>query len=456
MIRLSLPAMGGMVLYSLFSLTDTFFVARLGAQALAALTLCIPIEVLLISVGTATGVGVTSLISRTLGEKDFRMADNIAWHALFIGVIYACIFSYVGLHVLDFLLRSFGCTEEIYILSQSYLHVLLQGSLFIFVPIMAGSIVQGEGNTVLPTLTALAGIFINVCLDPVFIFGFGPIEGRGLEGAAIATILSQAAASVFMLALMIKRPILLTWSLRNFWPRLRVLSGIYKVGFPTLIVEIILVMVMVVINRTLAGFSYTAVAALGVFARIRSLFYLPVSGISQGVMPIAGFAYGAGNKDRVKEVIIKASVFSFALLLCGWILMQFRSAWIMQFFSTDPDLTLMGITCMQLATIVLPIMGPIIILHTVLQAAGKGVAAMWLSIIRTVGFFLPSILILPRIFGLNGVWLAYSVSEALSALVSLVFFLLLWKDLQEKKQYTIMLMLKRGAFWKGIKRWLRW
>jgi len=448
--------MGGMILYSLFSLIDTFFVAKLGSAAMAALTLSIPIEVLLVSVGTATGVGVTSLISRTLGEKDFRMADNIAWHAMIICVIYGVLFSYIGLHSIDFLLTKFGCTTEIYGLSQSYLRILLGGCLFIFIPIIAGSIVQGEGNTVLPTFTALAGIFINVCLDPIFIFGFGPVEGWGLKGAAIATVLSQVAASCLALVLMIRRPLLLTWSLRNLKPRRQVLTGIYKVGFPTLIMEIILVMVMVVLNKTLAGFNYTAVAALGIFARIRSLFYLPVSGLSQGVMPIAGFAYGAGNNDRVKEVMIKASVLSFVLLLCGWYLMQFHSVWIMGFFSKDPALIMLEVNCMKLATIFLPIMGPIIILHTTLQAVGKGVTAMWLSVIRTVGFFLPCILILPKIFGLNGVWLAYSVSEALSGVVSLVFFLLLWKDLQERKRYTLMFMLKRGVFWQRMQSWLRW
>ena len=456
MVSLSFPAMAGMVIYSLFSLIDTFFVAKLGSSALAALTLCIPIEVLLVSVGSATGVGLTSLISRTLGEKDFRLADNIAWHGIVICVLYGFIFTYIGLKNMDTLLQIFGCNEEIFTLSHQYLQIILSGCMFIFIPVSAGSIVQGEGNTVLPTLTALAGICMNVCLDPIFIFGFGPVPAMGLQGAAIATILAQIGATVIIVSFMIKRPLLLTWSLRNLTPRLSVLSGIYQVGVPTLVMEVLFVVIMVVLNKTLAGFNFTAVAALGIFLRIRSLFYMPVSGLSQGVMPIAGFAYGARNNDRVKEVIVKASVLSFGLLLLGWFLMQYHPDWILSYFSIDPTLCSVGVNCLKLATIFLPFMGPIIILYTVLQAAGKGLTAMWLSVIRTLVFFLPAILILPRYFGLNGVWLAFSVSEGLSAVLALVFFVRLWKDLQDKRRYTVMLMLRKGAFWERMTTWLKW
>lgn len=456
LVNLSFPAMVGMVLYSLFSLVDTFFVARLGADALAALTLCIPIELLLCSVGTATGVGVTSLISRILGEHNVQMANRVAWHGIMICMVYGLLFAYFGLQNMDFLLRFFGCTAELYVLCKQYLTVVLFGCLVIFVPLFAGSIVQGEGNTVLPTITSLVGICLNICLDPIFMFGFGPIPEMGLQGAAIARILAQIGATVLIVTIMIKRPLMLTWSVKNIAPRLSVLSDIYKVGFPTLVMEIIFVFIMVLLNKTLVGYNHTAVAALGVFMRIRSLFYLPISGLAQGVMPIAGFAYGARNYDRVKEVMIKASVLSFVVLLAGWFLMQYHSMWVMSFFSNDPALTFVGINCMKLATIFLPFMGPIIILYTVLQAVGQGVSAMWLSLIRTLVFFLPAIIILPHYFSLNGVWLAFSISEGLSILLAFVFFVRLWKDLQDKQRYTVMVMIKQKTFWQRMKIWLQW
>ena len=149
-VSLSFPAMAGMVISAFFALIDTFFVSRLGSSALAALTFCIPIEILLTSTGAATGVGITSLIARTLGQKDNVQADNIAWHGLTIAVIYGIIFSWLGLANLERLLLAFGCSPEIFALCRDYLFIILMGSVFNFIPMIAAHIVQGEGNTRLP------------------------------------------------------------------------------------------------------------------------------------------------------------------------------------------------------------------------------------------------------------------------------------------------------------------
>ncbi len=179
-VSLSFPAMAGMLLSAVFGLIDTFFVARLGPASLAALTICIPIEILLVSTGSATGVGLTSLISRTLGQKDPLLADNIAWHGLAIGIVYGIFFSCLGVAKLDELLIFFGCTPEIFALCRDYLYIILMGSIFTFVPMIAAHIIQGEGNTYLPMLSSILVIFLNVLLDPLFIFGLGPINADGL------------------------------------------------------------------------------------------------------------------------------------------------------------------------------------------------------------------------------------------------------------------------------------
>lgn len=456
LVRLSLPAMSGMVIFSVLSIIDTFFVARLGSAALAALTLCIPIEILLVSLGSATGVGLTSLIARTLGSGDEATADNAAWHGLIIAVLYGLFFSYLGILYIDELLVLFGCSAEIFYLSKTYLELIFWGAVFIFVSDVAGYIVQGEGNTMLPTITALATISCNVLLDPILIFGWGGFPAMGIRGAALATILSEVAGTFFILFIMLKKPLLLSWSFSHFRPSLRVIWEIYRVGLPTLVMEFIAVFIMVALNKILASFNFTAVAAMGVFMRIRSFFYMPVHGLTQGVMPIAGFAYGAGNYDRVKETMLKASVLSFLVLLVGWYCMQYHSVYIMGFFAQDPTLIMVGLSCMKLASLAVPLTGPIIILYTVLQALGKGMTAMWISFIRQVIFLFPALLILPRYYKLHGVWLALSLADLLAALLAFVIFIKLWSELSSRRHYAVVFLFHKGYWWQRMKAWLRW
>ncbi|MGI5911398.1 MAG: MATE family efflux transporter [Syntrophomonadaceae bacterium] len=456
LIKLSFPAVVGMFAYSLLSLIDTFFVARLGAIALAAITLTIPVQILITSLASATGVGLTSLISRTLGQDNIKFADNVAWHGFFIGIFYGLIFLVVGNHYLDQVILLFGCDQESFTLCKGYLNIILNGCMFIFIPIIMSSILQGEGNTFLPMIVSLLGVMLNVLFDPVLIFGLGPIKGLGLNGAALATILAHVITSTLIVFLVLRKSSYLSWSITNFRPSLKALKGIYRVALPTLVMEIGSVFIMTLLNRILTSYSYTAVAVMGVFMHVRSIIYTPVHGLCQGAVPVAGFAYGAKDNDRVKETMIKASALGFFLIGWGWAIVQCYPLSIMRFFSDDPSMLIMGVSCLRLATMVLPLMGPIIILHSVLQAIGKGTTAMWLSLIRQAFFFFPLIIILPHYFGIQGVWLAFSVSEILSALLALVFFIGLWRDLQTGQRPLLLMLFNGGYNFKRLLAWLRW
>lgn len=456
LLKLSFPSMVGMVIYSMFSIIDTFFVAKLGSAALAALTITIPIQVLMISCAAATGVGLTSLISRTLGGGNIILADNIAWHGIILSIIYGLVFAFIGNYYMDDLLILFGCTPETFFLSKEFLQIILTGCIFTFIPMNIGNIIQGEGNTLIPIVISIFGMALNVLLDPVFIFGAGSFAGLGIKGAALATVIAQIINTIIAIGIVVRRRALLTWSIKRFRPSLRVIYGIYKVGIPTMFIEIAGVFIMGVLNRILAGFSYTAIAALGIFLRVRSLIYMPVYGLQQGTMPIAGFAYGAGNVDRVKEVMIKASVLSFIYMSIICFILHRYPVWIVNFFSDDPALTIMGVTALKLATLTFPLMGPLHILYTVLQALGKGVTAMILSILRQLFFFFPLLLILPKYLNLNGIWLAFSLSEFFCTLVAFIVFINLWRELQTRNKVAIVLLLQKGYFIRRFLAWLRW
>jgi Na+-driven multidrug efflux pump len=228
------------------------------------------------------------------------------------------------------------------------------------------------------------------------------------------------------------------------------------VGLPTMIMELMGVFIMVFLNRLLAAYSYTAVAALGILLRVRSLLLMPAAGLSQGTMPIAAYAYGAGNLDRVKETIIKASVLTFLMMGAGWFVIQSYPVWILEFFSDDPALTVLGVACLKMATFFLPLMGPLVILNTVLQALGKGTRAMWFSVFRHMGIFFPLLLILPRSINLNGIWLAFALSELLWGMMVLFVYSGLWKELQIRKQSSLFVFFKIGYVWQRVLAWLKW
>lgn len=448
--------MGGMVLYALFSLADTYFIAQLGPAALAALTLCLPLQVLMVSIAAALGTGVTSLIGRMLGQEEYRHADNIAWHGMAIMAAYSLFFLWLGYRYQEPLLILFGCTPETLPLCRGYLSIALPGSLLAMIQIVLGSTLQGEGDTMLPVAASLAGIILNVVLDPLFIFGLGPVPALGLNGAAWAGLLAQLGSLLLMLVVMTRRKTYLSWSLRNFRLRPRIFLAIYKVGFPALVMELVGVLIMVYINRILALYSFEAVAALGVFLRVRSLVFTPVGGLLQGTMPIASFAFGAGQFERVKEVLVKSSAIILLIMSLGWGVMQFYPQWIAGFFSHDANLTRIAVNSLRLGTLFLPLVGPIIILSTVLQAIGRGMAAMWLSLTRQVLFFLPGLIFLPPYLGLNGVWLAFTLSELLSVGVFAVFWVRLWRQLQPGRSTPVLVLLRSGVWIKRLWAWLRW
>lgn len=444
-----------MVIYALLSMVDTFFVARLGSMALAALTFSIPIQVTLVSIASATGIGLTSLIARTLGAKDMIRADNIAWHGILICIGYALLAFIVARFYLDNLLYLVGCPLDMFKMTKGYLQIIMHGSIFIFVPIMLGSMIQGEGNTFLPMLIMLTGIVINVALDPLLIFGYGPIKGMGLNGSALATVAAQIFCSLQVIIMISCNRGKMSWRFRHFNFRFELVSAIYKVGFPTIIIEITGVFIMTVLNKTLAGYGNNAIAVLGIFLRSRALFFMPVYGLAQGAMPIAGFAYGNGNLERVKEVLIKTSVLSVFFTISAFIVMQYNSHHIISFFSQDKELTSLGVSCMRLGTLCLPLMGPIVMLHTVLQAVGKGTAAMWFALARNLLFFYPFIVLLPQHIGLSGVWLAFSLAELLAFILSIFFFFHFWRELQDKNKIRLIMLLNPGLFWHRVIAWLK-
>jgi len=455
LLKLSWPAMAGNVLYSLLCLVETYFVSLLGAVPLAVTTLTIPTQIFITAIASAAGVGLTSYIARILGKGQEKDAVNAAWHGIFLAVVMGLLMWWLSGSYLDEMLLLSGCSRETFALSKTYLTIILAGSVFTFLAIILGNIMQGAGDTLWPMLTGLVGLLVNVALDPLLIFGYGWVPALGISGVAIATVIGNLCAAVMTIGLLVHRYPSLMRMGKFFFPRLRIITAILRVGLPALVMEFAALLVMVYMNRILVAYGSLAVAVFGVFLRIRSLVYMPVFGLNQGVMPLAGFAYGAGLQDRVKETMIKACALAFFLIAAAWGVIQWNPAWIMHFFSHNTQFTLLGEECLRWATLVLPLMGPLIVLTAILQAVDRGLEAMWLALFRQMLAFLPLVIFLPPWLGLKGVWLSFALSEILAALLGGFFFKTLWKQLSPPPRPRIVILspsYKAGR----IMAWLRW
>lgn len=432
LITMSLPAMIGMTIQALYNIVDTFWVGKIGTgEAIAALTICFPIQMVMIAVSSGTGVGLTSIISRRLGEKNLKDAANAAEHGLLIILVYGIITTILGLLFVEQILRFFGVTPDLFPMSLDYISIILGGSILMYFAMMSGSMIQAEGNAGIPMKSMVIGAITNMILDPFLIFGLGPFPELGVKGAAIATLIGQAAGVSINLHYLLTGQSHLSPKLKNFQLNLSILGGIYKVGLPSMIMQLVNSLIILVLNHSLAPYGYRAIAAMGIYFRVQSLIFMPLFGLNQGLIPIVGFNYGAKNLARMKAAIKKAAWGAFIIMTAGFLVFQLFPGHLVSVFNNDPELVNMGIIAMRNITWLLPLVGPSIIISSTFQAVGKGFTAMWLSLLRQVILLLPLLLILPRFWGIRGIWLAFPLSDFVAITITAFVFLKYIKHLEK-------------------------
>jgi len=457
MFKLSMPAMILMLLHAMLGILDTWFIAQLGAQPLAAVTLCHPIQSLLLAVAGAAGTGINSLMSRSLGAKNEAQCNNVAWHTLLLGVSFGIFFTWVGFQWMDEMLMLMGAGPNTLEQCQTYLQLYLWAVPGILLPILFSGLVVGEGNTVLPLAVGLLETVLDVFLDSLFIRGFWIIPPLGIRGAATATILSQSVGALLYIFVLRRKNSILRWKLQDFSFQISLVKEIFRVGFPSLLPALLDAALFLLLNRMLMGYGYTEVAAIGLLMHVRMFCLLPVISLGRGSLPIAGFAFGARSFDRLKETVLKAMACSLFLLCLGWYGTQFHTPFILQWFTTDPVLAEEGVQCLKLATLFLPLAGPFMILLDILQVTGMSITSMWLSLMRLLCVQAPLLLLGSNFFGVTGVWLSLAGTDFIAAAFLPGFLRIFWNHLYPvyaRKQTKR----KRGVvyLWHRLKFWLRY
>ena len=420
-LSMSLPTMFSMIIQAMYNIVDSVFVSSLGQDALTALSLAYPLQLMTISVAVGTGVGINSFISRRLGEKNQELANNGAANGIFISIISWLVFLLVGIFLTVPFFKLFNPTPGVMKYGVDYTSIILIFSVGVMVEIAIEKVLQATGNMIFPMIFQLIGAVSNIVLDPLFIFGIGPFPRMEVAGAAVATVIGQILAMIFAIYIFFFKKHAVQVHVRNFKPSLKIIKNIYAVGFPSIIMQSISSVLVVGLNAILMGFSEAAVSVHGIYYKMQSFVFMPVFGLNQGLMPIMGYNFGAKNKDRLHSAIRYGCIIAAFIMLCGTVIFWIFPAQILSLFNANDDILNMGIKAMRFISLSFLPAAIDIIFSTTFQAVGKGFSSMILSLLRQLVFILPAALVLSN-FGVNAVWFAYPIAEVGALIVAIFLY----------------------------------
>lgn len=432
--NMSLPMMVSMLVQALYNIVDSIFVAKLSENALTAVSLAFPLQTLLIAVGAGTGVGMNALLSKSLGEKNFKKANDTAANAAVLYILSYILFLILGFSVVKpFYLSQIGNADvEIMEMGIEYLSTVMIFSFGLFTQFFFERLLTSTGRTIFSMTSQLTGAVTNIILDPILIFGLFGAPKMGVTGAAIATVIGQCVAGIVAAACNHKYNHDVKLSFKGFKPDLKIIGTIYAVGVPSIIMQSIGSIMTYCMNRILIEFSSTATAVFGVYFKLQSFFFMPVFGLNNGITPIIAYNYGAKQRKRMIHTIKLSMAVAFCLTFVGFIAFEAIPQVLLAMFNSSDELLAIGIPALRIIGIHYLIAWFCIIAGTVFQALGKAVFSMIVSIMRQLFVLVPAAYILAKVGGLHAVWWSFPIAEIISLAVSLTFLIRIYNTIIKK------------------------
>ena len=420
LVSMSVPMMISMLVQALYNIVDSMFVAQLSENALTAVSLAFPAQNLMIAVATGTGVGVNAALSRNLGEKNFERANKIADHALFLAALSYVVFALFGLCFARQFFRLQTDIEEIVDLGTTYLRVCTIASFGLFMEITCERLLQSTGKTIYSMYTQGLGAIINIVLDPILIFGYFGAPALGIAGAAGATVIGQIIAFCLGFFFNKTRNHEITISLRDFKPNSEIISHIYAVGIPSIIMASIGSVMTFGMNKILIAFSSTATAVFGIYFKLQSFVFMPVFGLNNGTVPIIAYNYGAGKPDRIMGTLKLAAMYAVTIMLIGLAVVQLIPDKLLMIFSASDTMLSIGIPALRTISLSFLFAGFSIVCSSMFQALGHGMLSLWISVFRQLFVLLPVAFVFAKLGGLHVVWFAFPIAEVFAIIFSAV------------------------------------
>ena len=421
--NMSLPMMISMLVQALYNIVDSIFVAKLSENALTAVSLAFPLQTLLIAVGTGTGVGMNALLSKSLGEKNFKKANATASNA---AILY--FFSYLVFFILGFtIVRPFyasqigNADQEIMELGIEYLSTVMIFSFGLLAQVFFERLLTSTGRTIFSMTSQLTGAITNIILDPILIFGLLGAPKMGVTGAAVATVIGQCVAALVAGFCNHRYNHDVKLKFHGFRLDFHIIGTIYAVGIPTIIMQSIGSVMTYCMNRILIEFSSTATAVFGVYFKLQSFFFMPVFGLNNGITPIIAYNYGAGQRKRMLKTIKLSMLVAFCLTFIGFLCFEGIPQILLGMFNASDGMLTIGVPALRIIGIHYLIAWFCIVSETVFQALGKAFFSMIVSIMRQLFVLIPAAYILAKLGGLHVVWWSFPIAEVISLMVSSFF-----------------------------------
>lgn len=412
--QVSFPIVVSMFIQSMYNLVDSYYIGKINEDAFTAISIAFPIQNIMIGIAVGTGVGMNSLISRYLGEKNYEKSNRTAETGLALAIIYGIILLILSRFLPRPFLSAQTTDENIIAYGIEYLQIVMGFSMGVFIQIFLERTLQSTGRSIFTMLTQLIGAVLNIILDPIFIFGYFGLPAMGVKGAAIATVMGQIIGALFGCffeykfneEITIKKPVL----------DLEIVKGIYVVGVPSMITITIQSFTIYVLNKMLSAISTSAIAALGAYFKVQSFVFMPIFGVNNGLVPIVAYNYGAKNKERIIKAIKLAFItVTFMMIFVSAIIMIFPRE-ILGIFSAGDKMLEIGIPMLRICALSYIFAGISIVGTAVFQAFGNGILTLFDSILRQIIVLLPVAYIAVKFFTVNEIWWGYVIAEFASTL----------------------------------------
>jgi len=415
----SLPIMASMLIQALYNIVDGYFVAQYSPTALSAVNLAYPLQMLMVALSVGMGTGINSVISRRLGERNGPEARRAAMNGLFVEGCSWLLFVVIGLFVSRPFMAAF--TDDAVLIDQgtTYLTIVCTCSFGLFGSITMERMLQATGNTRASMFTQMTGAVVNIALDPLFIFAFD----MGIAGAAIATVIGQISSMALGLYLNQRLNVELRLTREPFRPDRGIICTIFAVGFPATVAQAISSVLNVAMNALLMDISEAAMNVLGVYFKLQSFIFMPVFGLTNGMVPIVGYNYGARSRKRVFECVKVSLIWALTIMFAGMVLFLTVPEFLMGLFDKTEDgaITAIGRVALPVISSHFLLAAAGITLSTVFQAVGKGTYSLIMSLCRQLVVLLPAAWLLSKI-SLNAIWWSFLIAEAVSLTICLILF----------------------------------
>ena len=428
---MSTPMVISFLVQSLYNIVDSIFVARYSPDALAAVSLAYPIQILMIAVSVGTGVGVNALLSRLLGEGKKERAKATADNAVLLAIIASIAFAIFGAIGTKAFFDAQTNSESIRSLGYSYLSIVTIFSFGLILEVTYERILQSTGKTIYNMITQGIGAIINIILDPILIFGLLGAPKMGVAGAAIATVAGQIVAMIlsFVFNMKYNEEVDITFGKHIFKPDFIIIKDIYKVGIPSIAMQSMSTIMMLGLNKILVRYSDMAVNVLGIYYKLQSFVFMPIFGLNNGMTPIVAYNYGARNKDRIMKVLKYSFLSSLVIMVIGTAIFWLFPKELMILFSPNEEMLRLGIPALRICSLCFILAAFDVIAIASFQSLGNGMYALYASFLRQLVLILPLAYVLSNMFGLEAVWYSIPLAELGCAFLDIY----LMKKIYDKK-----------------------